>query len=95
MKKTRMMLPVEKDVRGRLYNGITREGLGRCDYLKKRLEKSPDNKYTYQQCSNWEVGWGMPKQDPKTFSSPKHGRTRIVRDTFYKRYGIFYDPSEV
>ena len=89
------MLPVESEVKARLYHGITREGLGRCDYLKKRLEKSPDDKYRIQQCSSWEYGWDMPKEDPNTFTAPKHGRTRIVRDTFYKRYGIIYDEPEV
>ena len=56
------MLPVENEVKARLYHGITREGLGRCDYLKKRLEKSPDDKYRIQQCSSWEYGWDMPKE---------------------------------
>merc|ERR1711885_111671 len=91
-KETRLcsvMHPIGGDVRNRLYNGITKEGLGRANYLKKRRERSPDDKYTFQLCSSWDYGWEMPKG---TFNAPKNGRTRIVRDTFYKRYGIFYDP---
>ena len=87
-----IMHPVDNSVRGRLYNGITREGLGRHDYLKKRRELHPDDKYTYQLCSSWDYGWEMPQENLPT---AKHGRTRIVRDTFYKRYGIFYDPIDV
>ena len=33
--------------------------------------------------------------DQSQARGPQHGRTRIVRDTFYKRYGIFYEPNEV
>merc|ERR1712112_15738 len=94
-KETRLcsvMHPIGGDVRNRLYNWITKEGLGRANYLKKRREKSPDDKYTFQLCSSWDYGWEMPKG---TFNAPKNGRTRIVRDTFYKRYGIFYDPIDV
>merc|ERR1712168_1558234 len=87
-----IMHPVDNSVRGRLYNGITREGLGRHDYLKKRRELHPDDKYTYQLCSSWDYGWEMPQENLPT---AKRGRTRIVRDTFYKRYGIFYDPIDV
>merc|ERR1712240_954416 len=83
---------LKKSKETRLYNGITKEGLGRANYLKKRREKSPDDKYTFQLCSSWDYGWEMPKG---TFNAPKNGRTRIVRDTFYKRYGIFYDPIDV
>merc|ERR1712128_358298 len=52
----------------------------------------PVDKYTYQQCSSWDYGWEMPQENLPT---AKHGRTRIVRDTFYKRYGILYDPIDV
>ena len=86
------MHPIDKNIRARLYNGITREGLGRHDYLKKRRELHPDDKYTFQLCSSWDYGWEMPQDSLPT---AKHGRTRIVRDTFYKRYGIFYDPIDV
>ena len=97
IKCAEQMHPVENNVRCRLYNGITKEGLGRNDYLKKRREKSPDDKFTYQQCSSWDYGWDMSKETSTvaTSNAPKYGRTRIVRDTFYKRYGILYDPIDV
>lgn len=83
------MRPVTPGVKGKLYDGFTKEGKGRYQYLTSRNEKQPEDKFVYPLLSSWEYGWKLGdvirKEDIK---KPKHGRTRIVADTFYTRTGI-------
>ncbi|XP_054834082.1 protein ATP6V1FNB [Eublepharis macularius] len=76
-----------------LYQGISHEGKGRQHYLKERKTKSPEEKFHYPVLSSWEYGWrlGDVLKDIKT---PIHGKSRIVKDTFYFKNGIFYHPSK-
>lgn len=83
------MRPVTPGTKEKLYDGFTKEGRGRYQYLVSRNEKSPEEKFSYPLLSSWEYGWRLgdviKKEDIK---KPKNGRTRIVADTFYTRTGI-------
>ncbi|XP_060095706.1 protein ATP6V1FNB [Heteronotia binoei] len=76
-----------------LYQGISYEGKGRQRYLKERSTKSPEEKFLYPVLSSWEYGWRLG-DFVKDIKTPIHGRSRIVKDTFYFRNGIFYHPSK-
>ena len=92
-KDTRMlsaeMRPVTPLTKSKLYDGFTKEGRGRYQYLVHRNEKSPEDKFSFPLLSSWEYGWRLgdviKKEDIK---KPQNGRTRIVADTFYTRTGI-------
>lgn len=79
-----------------LYDGFTKEGKGRCIYLRKRYNKIPEEKFSFPTCSSWEYGWRLgdviKKEDIK---KPKFGRTKIVEDTFYTRNGLMSDCNRV
>ena len=82
----RDMRPPSEKTKVQLYNGISHHGEGRYAYLKKRYQKSPEEKFVFPILSSNVYGWkiqefGMPKCSP-------HARTRIVRDTFYRHSGI-------
>lgn len=83
------MIPVENKVRNKLYDGFTKEGKGRYQYLTERYQNIPETKYSFPLLSSWEYGWRLgdvtKKEDIK---KPAAGRTRIVSDTFYTRTGI-------
>lgn len=83
------MLPVRPRMRSLLYDGFTKEGRGRYQYLHARYQTVPEEKYQFPVLSSWEYGWRLPdvikKEDIK---KPVNGRTRIVADTFFTRTGI-------
>lgn len=74
-----------------LYNGFTKEGRGRYQYLQARTFKKPEEKYEYPLTTSWEYGWRLDDV-VKEFRAPQFGRSRIVRDTFFRRNGILYEP---
>ena len=83
------MRPVTSLTRGKLYDGFTKEGKGRYQYLLDRYQNIPEDKYSFPLCSSWEYGWRLGdviKQED--IKKPAHGRTKIVADTFYTRTGI-------
>ena len=83
------MRPVSRDTRELLYDGFSALGGGRYAYLQKRKQKDPEVKYEFPITSAWEVGWKL--QDCLSQQkSPSYGRTRVVKDTFYRNNGIFY-----
>lgn len=80
------MNPAGKNVLALLYNGLSHHGEGRYSYLKKRLEVPPDKKYSFPIVSSMNYGWKI--LDFVALKPSSHGRTAIVRDTFYRRSGI-------
>lgn len=87
------MRPVDLRVKDKLYDGFTKEGKGRYQYLHSRYKESPEDKFSFPLLSSWEYGWRLgdvvKKEDIK---KPQHGRTKIVADTFYTRTGIPANP---
>ena len=90
------MQPVDCTVKSKLFDGFTKEGKGRYQYLHSRYKESPEDKFTFPLLSSWEYGWRLgdviKKEDIK---KPQHGRTKIVADTFYTRTGIPANPRVV
>jgi len=83
------MRPVSRETRALLYDGFSALGGGRYAYLQQRKLKDPEVKYEYPITSSWEVGWKL--QDcVKQQKGPSFGRTRVIRDTFYRPNGILY-----
>jgi len=83
------MRPVTPNTKSALYDGFTKEGKGRYQYLHSRYEKNPEDKYQYPLLSSWEYGWRLSDVIQKAdIKKPMNGRTRIVADTFYTRTGI-------
>lgn len=83
------MRPVSPSVRQLLYRGFTKEGKGRYQYLQARTAKKPEDKYEYPLTSSWDIGWHLDDVTTK-FQGPMYARSRIVRDTFFRRNGILY-----
>ncbi|XP_042308808.1 protein ATP6V1FNB-like [Sceloporus undulatus] len=76
-----------------LYQGFSHEGKGRQHYLKERKRKSPEEKFYYPILSSWDYGWRLGDA-VKDIRTPIYGKSRIVKDTFYFKNGIFYHPSK-
>ncbi|XP_075040217.1 protein SPMIP1 [Mixophyes fleayi] len=86
------MRPVTPHTTHVLYDGFSKEGKGRSLYLKKRKQFGPEEKYPYPLLSSWDYGWRLG-EEVKEFQAPIHGRSRIVKDTFYSRNGIISVPA--
>jgi len=83
------MRPVTHFVRGKLYDGFTKEGKGRYQYLQDRYQQIPEVKYQFPVLNSWDYGWRLGDVIKKEeIKKPVNGRTRIVADTFYTRTGI-------
>ncbi|XP_043934726.1 protein ATP6V1FNB-like [Protopterus annectens] len=89
----RDMRPVTPQTFNLLYQGFSKEGKGRCEYLQRRKQKGPEEKFEYPLLSSWIYGWRLGDV-VKEMRTPAHGRSRIVKDTFYKRNGVFDIPDE-
>ncbi|OWF34682.1 uncharacterized protein LOC110443823 [Mizuhopecten yessoensis] len=88
------MHPVTTQVRSKLYDGFTKEGKGRYQYLCDRYKESPEDKFQFPLLSSWEYGWRLGDVVKKSeIKKPPFGRTRIVADTFYTRTGIPNSPA--
>jgi len=87
------MRPPSAGTKARLYDGFTKEGKGRYQYLRSRAQTIPEKKFDFPILSSWDYGWRLDdviqKEDIK---KPANGRTRIVNDTFYTRNGIGVPP---
>ena len=80
------MRPPSQNTRSVLYNGISAHGEGRYAYLKKRKQKTPEDKYEFPILSSCQYGWKI-----MTYASPKsspHARTCVIKDSFYRNSGI-------
>ena len=83
------MRPVSPIIKEALYDGFTKEGKGRYIYLQQRYGKIPEEKFAFPTCSSWEYGWRLSDVIKKDdIKKPKHGRNKIVEDTFYTRNGL-------
>ena len=80
------MNPATKDVLGLLYDGLSHHGEGRYCYLKRRLEISPDKKYSFPILSSMNYGWKI--LDFVTLKPSCYGCTAIVKNTFYRSSGV-------
>ncbi|KAI5093367.1 hypothetical protein C0J45_16505, partial [Silurus meridionalis] len=87
-----LMKPVSPKTRETLYNGLSKEGKGRSQYLKRRVEKMPEERFEYPLLSSWEYGWRLGDY-VHDYKSPVNGRSAVIRSTFYARNGIFHIPS--
>ena len=82
------MRTVTPAIRSQLYKGFSKEGTGRYAYLQIRKIKKPEDKYDFPITSSWEYGWRLDDV-VKEFRAPQFGRSRIVKDSFYRTNGIF------
>ncbi|XP_064160252.1 protein SPMIP1 [Anguilla rostrata] len=87
-----LMRPVSPQTKETLYQGFSKEGKGRHLYLRRRVQKGPEDKFDFPLLSSWEYGWRLGDYD-RDYRSPANGRSGIVRNTFYARNGIFHFPS--
>ncbi|KAM8929968.1 protein SPMIP1-like [Pelodytes ibericus] len=88
----REMRPVSPHISRLLYDGVSKEGKGRSMYLKKQKDFSPEEKFPHPILSSWDYGWRLGDV-VKELKAPIHGRSKIVRDTFYNRNGVLQVPA--
>jgi len=83
------MRPVSTGTKNLLYKGFSALGEGRYQYLQKRKMKKPEEKYEFPITSAWEIGWKINEYVPSV-RGEQFGRTKVIRDSFYRPNGIFY-----
>lgn len=83
------MKPAESKVKIKLYDGFSKEGKGRYQYLLERYNKKPESKFQFPVLSSWDYGWKIGHLTSRgNVQKSQYARTRIVADTFYTRNGI-------
>jgi len=81
------MRPASSGTKALLYKGFSKLGEGRYAYLQERKLRKPETKYEFPITSSWEYGWRLDDV-VKEMRAPQFGRSRIVRDSFYRTNGI-------
>ncbi|KAM9444145.1 protein SPMIP1 [Clarias gariepinus] len=87
-----LMRPISPRSKEIFYNGLSKEGKGCSQYLKRRMQKMPEERFYYPLLSSWEYGWRLGDYE-NDYKSPINGKSAVVRSTFYARNGIFNIPS--
>ena len=83
------MRPVTPLTKSMLYKGFSALGEGRYAYLQERKKKKPEQKYKFPITNGWEYGWKITDAMKNSTSKPaEFGRTRIVKDSFYRNNGV-------
>ncbi len=80
------MLPADPFTKCKLYDGFTREGKGRYQYLRERGQMSPEQRYTFPITSSAKYGWKIGEE--AHLEKPRFARSRVLRETFYTRTGV-------
>lgn len=57
-----LMRPVSPLTKAPLYQGFSHEGKGRQQYLRKRAQKGPEEKFDYPILSSWDYGWRLGEE---------------------------------
>ncbi|CAL8076793.1 unnamed protein product [Calicophoron daubneyi] len=83
------MYPPDPQTLRLLFDGISKEGKGRVQYLRERNKLNVEQKFQYPIASSMIYGWGNTAL--LTNSGPqqnRHGRERVIEESFYRRTGI-------
>ena len=81
----------------KLYYGISRDGEGRKDYLKRRVVIQPEERYHLPLLSSWQYGWQIAHNE-ELFDRPSYRRTACIKESFFSRNGVpglHHDHAEV
>lgn len=84
-----IMRPVEPKINRIIYK--PKPEYGRLKYLDSRSKVSPENKYYFPECVNWDYGWRM--KDSELRQVPEYGRCWHLTRTLRNRVGPQPDPS--
>lgn len=80
------MRPPPPSIKARLYDGFTKEGKGRQQYLNTRKLAIPEQKYNFPITSSWDYGWKLG--DSTAYKRPSFARTPLIRDSFFTDNGV-------
>lgn len=64
---------------------------GRVNYLEKRAETIPEEKYYFPETTNFRYGWKMWHN--KARINEGNERQQIIKNSFYRRRGVERDPE--
>ncbi|EDV28969.1 hypothetical protein TrispH2_000032 [Trichoplax sp. H2] len=82
------MRPPSSKTKSLLYKGYSAIGEGRAAYLQARKIVNPEGKYEFPLTSSLEYGWKISDVN-SDIKQTKFGRSRIVKDSFYRSNGVF------
>lgn len=84
-----VMRPVDPELTKVIYK--SKPEFGRVQYLAKRSKTSPEQKYYFAECSNYEYGWRL--KDSELQEKSRHGRCWHLTKSLRSRVGPQPDPS--
>ncbi|KAI5637839.1 hypothetical protein NE865_09494 [Phthorimaea operculella] len=84
------MRPVPSEEIEFIYKGLP--GLARLEYLKKRNETKPEEKYYFEVTTSHDYGWRL-KDSPFGKNVPKYPRLTTMKECLNSRTGMSPDPD--
>ncbi|XP_029990867.1 protein ATP6V1FNB [Sphaeramia orbicularis] len=85
------MRPASPQTRLSLYQD-SHQGKGRSQYLWRRGQMKPEEKFDFPLLTSWEYGWRLDNYT-LDYRTPCCARSSVVKNTFYARNGVFNSPS--
>lgn len=77
------MKPVDFRVKNILYESGVESYAASNNYLRERYKEKPVDRFNYQECSSWEIGWHLKDYPPIPLSEV--GIRSIIQTSFYRR----------
>lgn len=68
-------------------------GVGRIKYLHERVKLKPEERYYFPEVTSFDYGWKMWNYSIENPSLMHHGKSKIIRTSFYRRRGTERDPD--
>ncbi|XP_015186185.1 PREDICTED: uncharacterized protein LOC107071580 [Polistes dominula] len=78
-----IMKPIEREIRDILYEQGIQSFINKDHYFHKRLQKLPEDRFYFPDCTNWLYGWRL--KDYSLPSISKFGKKSIMQSQFYQR----------
>nr|XP_050861120.1 protein ATP6V1FNB-like [Vespula vulgaris] len=78
-----MMKPIEPEIRAILYEKGVESFICSNNYFRKRLQKLPEDRFYFPDCTNWLYGWRLNDYSLPPIS--KFGAKAVIQAQFYQR----------
>eukprot|EP01147_Barroeca_monosierra_P009216 gene9216-1502_t len=80
--------PVPEKIRTALFDGVSKEGKGRKQYLQLRQNVPLEERYSFPQTTAQAMNFGLNSILITQQTGPRFGRRRVVAPSFYRKSGI-------
>jgi hypothetical protein len=83
--------PASTGTRAVLYEGVSKEGSGRAEYLKRQGQRAPQQRFRMPMTASQTIGWD---HGTATYNKSPFARKQIVKTSFERERGVLIFESD-